>query len=49
MLNIDVVTVRTLRGVYTEDGRDEDAPGADEEPVPVAPASDAVGLAGDVP
>lgn len=46
MLNIDVVTVRTLRGVYAEDERDDDAPGAAEEPVVAAPASDAVGLAG---
>jgi hypothetical protein len=46
MLNIDVVTVRTLRGVYTEDGRDDDAPGAAKEPVLAAPVSDGVGLAG---
>ena len=46
MLTIDVVTVRTLRGVYTEDGGPDGAPGAAVEPVIAVPAFEGVGLAG---
>ena len=45
MLNIDVVTVRTLRGVDTEDGGHDEAPGAAVEPALAVPAGDGARLA----